>query len=233
MTPTELPPRIHPRPKRVLVGVLAIDRDEAIVDRVAESAGFLGTVCEHDILVITRAQDELSRAAWSARGVRIEVVEDYEIERRHNLWKVAEQRNLVCQRALSEGYDAALFVDSDVSFTPTVVADLFAASEHADVVVVPYRIRWSGQYTVGIIVAGKSQLLDARALPREPRYPRIQGGPMGCTLIRRSAMVVPFEPMQLGGTAGEDIGFFYKLLTEHPNLVVRTTAWPYFADHFY
>jgi hypothetical protein len=231
MATTEELTRINTPPSKVLVGVLAIDRDQEHVETVFRGMGHFSRFCDWDLLVVAREQDTLVREKWSRTRARILTVEDYRIKKRHNLGWIAYKRNLVLRNGRAGAYEAVIFIDGDVSFGEGVVTDMFRCSEYADIVVVPYRIRWSGKYTVGLIEDEKARFVDATELMKESSYPRIQGGSMGCTLIHASAFDVPFEPMQLKEVAGEDIGFFYRIYRERPELVVRTTSWPFVAKH--
>jgi len=228
------PAKINEPPAKVLVGTLAIDRDHEQADRVFAGMQGLSRVCTWHLLVVTREQDAIVAAKWRRQGATVITVPNYEIRKRHNLWKIAEKRNLVREHARSNAYDGLLFVDSDIVMTEGAVADLFCCSQYADIVVAPYIIRWSNEYTVGVIVDGKLTLLDARQLMERARYPRILGGGLGCTLIHAKALDVPIVPVQLGsvaGLAGEDIGFFHQVYSTRPDLVVRTTSWPFVVEH--
>jgi hypothetical protein len=218
-------PTIHTPPANILVGVLAIDRDSEHIDSVHDGIKKLSSFCQWDILIVCREKDQIARRQWSERGARVVTIPDYELETsRHNYWRIAEKRKLVCKHGREGDYDAVLFVDSDVVVERETLADLFECSRHADIVVVPYKIRWSDGYTVGRLQGGKIELMDARELLRESKYPRIHGGSMGCTLIHARALDVPFYPMRLGIVTGEDIGFFYHVLRYRPELTVRITS---------
>jgi hypothetical protein len=226
--------KINAPPATVLVGTLAIDRDHEHVDRVHAGMQGLSQHCSWRLLVVTREQDAIVAAKWSRHGAEVVTVPDYEIRKRHNLWKIAEKRNLVRERARSEAWDALLFVDSDIVMSAGAIGDMFCCAQYADIVVAPYRIRWSNEFTVGVLDDGKLALRDARPLMEGARYPRILGGGLGCTLIQARALAVEIVPVQVAsvpGLAGEDIGYFHRVHATRPDLVVRATSWPFVVEH--
>jgi hypothetical protein len=224
---------IHTKPAHVLVGILATDRDVRLVERVHTGLTSLSNHCSWQIVVVARETDRSTRDAWGQLGAEVLTVPDYDVGASHDFWKIAEKRNRLCRLAQEREADALLFVDSDIVIDEVVAREMLAGAMYADVVVVPGRMRWNHQFTVGIMEQGRLRFCDVRELGDHGAYPRIVGGGMGCTLIRLRALDVPFTPMQVNGVPGEDVGFFYEILTNRPELVVRCTAWPNVATHLY
>ena len=224
---------IHDRPEQVLVGVITTDRDLQLIERVHGGMTHLSEHCTWDVLVVARETDRGVRDRWRQLGAEVITVCDYAVGKSPDFWKLAEMRNVITRCGRERGVDAVLFVDSDIIVDGVVTRELLTGSRYADVVVVPGRMRWNHEFTVGVMEHGRFRFADVRELSGAGSFPRIVGGGMGCTLVRASALDVPFEPVQLNGVPGEDIGFFYEIFANRPELVVRCTGWPHVATHLY
>jgi len=224
---------IHDRPQHVLVGVLTTDRDLQLIERVHGGLTHLSEHCAWDTLVVAREADLGAQEGWRKLGAEVITVSDYAVGKPPDFWKLAEKRNVVARRGRERGVDAVLFVDSDIVIDGIVAREMLSGSRYADVVVVPGRMRWNHQFTVGLMERGRFRFADLRELLDQGPFPRIVGGGMGCTLVRASALDVPFKPVQLNGVPGEDIGFFYEIFANRTDLVVRCTGWPHVATHLY
>ena len=149
------------RPPRCLIACLGIDRDAdvlpRVIDAVLTSCAACAPALETDILVITRASDGATRAAWAAHAPHalVHCVPHYDIERgRHAFERIAAARGLALRTARNGGYDAVWFIDSDVVPRADTLAELWrASSAHGgwDAVGAPYRVRWCGFPAVAVL----------------------------------------------------------------------------------
>ena len=195
-------------PFRVLTAVLCIDRDADLAPKLYEAIRFNTT---GPILIVTRERDKETRDFWQNKAI-LELVPDYEIQKRHNFIKIAEKRSLALKYAKENGFDAVWFVDSDVIPTEGVLKQL--CNTNKDVCVAQPRVRWAGKAVVGIedseppfIKMHEIGLLDLSV----ERRPCIIAG-FACTLVKSSAFDQKIEYFKLSKgdfyVEGEDIGFF-------------------------
>lgn len=215
---------MRPEINRIIIAVLTTDRYLDAFTRVSTGIGRIKTHCDTAaVLVVCRQKDAATIQAWRQLGVTVVPVEDYE---EPNWEKVCEQRNLVQMIAKQSGYDAVWYVDADVVVSDEVVKEVLETIKEADVVCAPYLqpLRSNKGYIVGVQGKDGVDLADARELGQNRN---IYGGPIGCTLVRKELLDVPFEMMSWEGNTTEDIGWFANLHKLHPEVVVKATrAYP-------
>lgn len=222
---------IHKPIKRLLVAMLCTMRDVGLIPLVADGVRNVlqGMSGNATLLLVSREYDQPSLSlAWSAFSPEFLTAPDYEPGRSgERLDAICSQRNMVREYALSRGYDAVLFIDSDVNIPKETADDILECARYADAVVAPYNMRWCTGHPVGIIDGKTIRPVQHKEL--SGRFPRVHVGPMGATLLYGDAIKLPFSVAELGELAGEDIGWF--LHAYKAGMVVRSTTWPHTAEH--
>lgn len=212
---------------RVLAAVCCIDprADElpACLAAVAAAAAPVAPLADVVAVVgIVRRRDAACARHLRAAGAAVLTVPDYPAPlwgHRHHYGGLAAQRTRALVEAQRRGADAVWFVDSDVRPHPSTLHHaLLGLAAGADVVGVPYAVRWAAAgpdaARVGYrTAAGGSSVEPPRANnARRPFHPAVVVG-MGCTLVRTPSWWhgrrVPdrFGVAEAAGITGEDVAF--------------------------
>lgn len=198
---------------RTLVSVCCID------ERISELRGilcYLNPFNPRDIIGVVRTTDQLCRHALETAGARVFTVEPYTMPpgERHNMEGLARQRSAALRFGKENGYDALLFIDSDIR--PKEPADLLVGRLYlglllgADIVGVPYGVRWvSMRPVVGRKTLGGTPFIAEERGHHLLPFRGCAAVGMGCTMIHLHSPRVP-DAFRIGlstGIIGEDIGF--------------------------
>ena len=133
----------------------------------------------------------------------------------HDYQGLARQRTLAWDYARCRGFDALMFVDSDVRPAPSTPGHLMFAlfALGADVACVPYRVRWRSSSAEPPML-GYGNVGDGTARIAAPPLPVLPFAVftvcgMGCTALRCDSPRLPtvFRVASALGILGEDIGF--------------------------
>jgi len=198
---------------------------------------------------------------WSAGAVEAAYVCDETTHRWSDelVWRVAELKNRLIERARQSGYDGLFLIDSDVLLHPDtlslllaadkeIVAEIFWTSWQPNTIPLP-QVWLSDEYTLyerkpGETLTREQQLLRQYAFLGQLRAPGVYevGGLGACTLIRRSALEAGVHFGRIANVSfwGEDRHFCVRALalglalhvdTHHPAYhVYRETDVPEAAE---
>jgi len=180
-----------------------------------------------DLLIVCRESDSKCIKQWSNvhPSVIIKTVPHYDITGRHNYDALVKKRNIARQYAVDNNYDYLFFIDSDIIINKDTFNMLVKGCNNADVCLVPYHVKWYGNIAVGVVDSNTESGFNIKEIKHDPsqqvEYDVCAIGGMGCTLLNKKAMMMPFEYKQLHGenrnVFGEDIGYF---VNAHKNGIV-------------
>lgn len=216
---------------KVLIAIVTIDRDAYAIPQIYDSLkNELNS--NTDLLIICRESDKQTIEKWTKiDGVIIRTVPHYEIKGRHNYEAIALKRNIAREYAISNNYDYLLFIDSDVIIQRSTIHKLIYAN--VDICLVPYGVKWlNNMPAIGVRNSSDPSGYSIKMITADSEsdefYENCAIGGMGCTLLNKKAMKIPFKYGELKNNErnvfGEDIGYF--MAANDANLEIK-----YLANH--
>lgn len=217
--------------RRTLIAVCCID------ERVNELRGLLmkKQSTNVDVVGIIREDDGECKDIFQQLGAMVITVPSYRLKAgaRHNMDGIAAQRTAALKFAREWNYDSILFLDSDIRPTQSlnVLVDRLSLGIllGADVVGVPYGVRWANMRSV---IGREEQKLNNVVIVEEKGhhllpFRRCAAVGMGCTMIDLHSHRVPRE-FHVGHNAdiiGEDIGFCHEAMKEGARIWTPSAWW--------
>ena len=206
---------------KILISIVTIDRDAYAIEQVYDSIKHLLNSEKVDLLIVCRESDTICIKKWKQLypNVIIETVPHYNIIDRHNQNALVKKRNISRNFALNNDYDYLFFIDSDIIINRDTLYKLVVGCKSpysADICLIPYDVKWLNHSAIGIVDPKTESGFNIKKVEYsmlEPeKYIDCAIGGMGCTLLNRKALTIPFENIKLKNgdkdAFGEDIGYF-------------------------
>ena len=209
---------------KILISIVTIDRDHKIINKVYNSIKNLLKLDNVNLLIVCRETDVQCINKWTKlySNVIIKTIPHYDITNRHNVNALILKRNLARNYAINNNYDYLFFIDSDIIINKFTLHKLIKGCNYphnCDVCFVPYTVKWLKKPAVGIINKNTESGFSIKIINNNNNsyldsYESCAIGGMGCTLLNKRAMFIPFEYIKLQNNdqnvLGEDIGYFYN-----------------------
>ena len=221
----------------LVIGVPTITRDESLIPRVSSAldaslnAG-LGPGEQALLHVVAMHSERHLCERWQEalphRPVQCSTVPDYAIQKRHNFDTLVHKRNMIRTAALQHPeVQELLFLDSDTELRPDTIRRLRDNCTE-DICIAAYHPRWMAAPVVGVRDGDSYRIQNVYDMNCDAAAQPASAGGMGATLLRGSALDVPFAVGESLGIKGEDIGFFL----EAERREIRSEVIPcYHVDH--
>jgi len=200
------------QPTKVLLGLPTIDRDYMIVENfynlLSKSISQIKNI-QIDLLVTMRHKDEKMYKFWKDKST-IKLMDDYDIEERHNLKMVSKTFDYIKNYSYENAYDTLIIVESDIFVEKDTIQILLEKLKYSHVVLFPFETPWA-KYPI-VLKDGIFYKFDNARNFKKNEY--ILGHGTGCMAINKQVIKdknINFEYIDFKGIYGQDIGFFQNL----------------------
>lgn len=189
---------------KILIGVPTHKGHKHCVDEFVE--GLKKSISADILFVVNNGE---SAYATFLRSKGLNAIENPE-KTNERFENIVSHRNYIRKHALKNGYDYLFFVDSDVILPANALDTLLAAKK--DIISGAYlnAFKLNGQTVIAPVLFKDMGKGEAQLYTYDGMYParviEIGAGGLGCCLIKRNVLDIPFRLMPSG--KGEDIAFY-------------------------